>query len=87
MADFNRALEINPEDVGAYVGRGDAWDGKGEQQKAIDVTYKGKVIKGQRIDLLVWDEVVVDLKSVRDRMSTGKRRSCPTLRAPAFREA
>ncbi|MHC4393325.1 MAG: GxxExxY protein, partial [Planctomycetota bacterium] len=30
-----------------------------EQQKAIDVTYKGKVIKGQRIDLLVWDEVVV----------------------------
>ena len=36
-----------------------------EQQKAIDVVYKGKVIKGQRIDLLVFEEIVVDLKSVR----------------------
>ncbi|MHC4830712.1 MAG: GxxExxY protein, partial [Planctomycetota bacterium] len=34
-------------------------------QKPIDVIYKGKVIKGQRIDLLVWDEIVLDLKSVR----------------------
>lgn len=34
-----------------------------EQQKSVEVLYKGKVIKGQRIDLLVFGEVVVDLKS------------------------
>ena len=36
-----------------------------EQQKAVQVVYKGKAIKGQRIDLLVFDEVVVDVKAVR----------------------
>ena len=35
-----------------------------EQQVAADVIYKGHVIKGQRIDLLVEKEVVVELKSV-----------------------
>jgi len=34
-------------------------------QKEIDVLYKGKVIKGQRLDLMVDSEVVVELKSVR----------------------
>jgi GxxExxY protein len=34
------------------------------RQVGIDVTYKGKVIKGQRIDLVVKREVVVELKSV-----------------------
>jgi GxxExxY protein len=35
------------------------------RQKETDVLYKGKVIKGQRLDLVVNDEVVVELKSVR----------------------
>ena len=30
----------------------------------MDVVYKSKRIKGQRIDILVADEVVVELKSV-----------------------
>ena len=34
------------------------------RQKPIDVTYKGHSIKGQRLDLLVEDEVVVELKAV-----------------------
>lgn len=34
------------------------------RQVGIDVVYKGKVIKGQRIDLVVSREVVVELKSV-----------------------
>jgi len=34
------------------------------RQIAIDVTYKGKVIKGQRLDLLVENQVIVELKSV-----------------------
>ena len=36
-----------------------------ERQKEVDVCYKDKVIKGQRLDLLVNGEVVVEIKSVR----------------------
>ena len=36
-----------------------------ERQKELDVIYKDKVIKGQRLDLLVFCEVVVEIKSVR----------------------
>ena len=35
-----------------------------ERQVEIDVIYKGKAIKGQRVDLLVEKELVVELKSV-----------------------
>ena len=35
-----------------------------ERQVEIDVHYKGHIIKGQRVDLLVKGEVVVELKSV-----------------------
>jgi len=35
-----------------------------QRQVAADIIYKGKVIKGQKIDLLVWDEVVVEIKSL-----------------------
>ena len=35
-----------------------------ERQVAIDVLYKGTVIKGQRLDVLVDKQVVVELKSV-----------------------
>ena len=33
------------------------------RQVEIDVIYKEKVIKGQRIDILVEDEVIVEIKS------------------------
>ncbi len=36
-----------------------------ERQTEVDVRYKDKVIKGQRLDLLVNGEVVVEIKSVR----------------------
>lgn len=36
-----------------------------ERQKKVDVVYKGKVIKGQRLDLIVNNEVVVEIKSVK----------------------
>ena len=35
-----------------------------ERQVSVDVLYKGHVIKGQRIDLLVEKEVVLELKAV-----------------------
>jgi len=34
------------------------------RQSNIDVVYKGRVIKGQRLDLLVDSEVIVEAKSV-----------------------
>jgi GxxExxY protein len=34
------------------------------RQVEIDVVYKGKVIKGQRIDVLVEDQVIVEIKSL-----------------------
>jgi GxxExxY protein len=36
-----------------------------ERQKDVDVLYKEKVLKGQRLDLVVNGEVVVEIKSVR----------------------
>lgn len=37
---------------------------KYERQVEIDVIYKGKIIKGQRIDLLVEREAVIEIKSL-----------------------
>lgn len=37
---------------------------KYERQVEVDVIYKGKVIKGQRLDLIVEGEVVVEIKSL-----------------------
>lgn len=34
------------------------------RQFEVDVVYKGRVLKGQRIDLLVENDVVVELKAV-----------------------
>ena len=34
------------------------------RQAEVDVFYKGRVIKGQRVDILVAKEVVVELKSL-----------------------
>ena len=35
-----------------------------ERQKDIDVLYKGTVIKGQRLDLVVDGDVIVEIKAV-----------------------
>ncbi|MDP2241143.1 MAG: GxxExxY protein [Burkholderiales bacterium] len=37
-----------------------------KRQVVIDLTYKDRVIHGQRIDLLAFDEVVIEIKSVRN---------------------
>ncbi|MFN6962314.1 MAG: GxxExxY protein [Pyrinomonadaceae bacterium] len=34
------------------------------RQLEIDVVYKGKVIKGQRLDILVENQVIVEIKSL-----------------------
>lgn len=35
-----------------------------ERQVEIDVFYKGRVIKGQRIDLLIEKQIVIEIKSL-----------------------
>lgn len=35
-----------------------------QRQIGMDIRYKEHVIKGQRIDLLVWNEVIIELKSI-----------------------
>jgi GxxExxY protein len=37
---------------------------KYQQQIEVDVLYKGKIIKGQRLDLIVENEVIVEIKSL-----------------------
>jgi GxxExxY protein len=37
-----------------------------KRQVAIDLIYKDRVIQGQRIDLLAFDEVIIEIKSVRN---------------------
>ena len=34
------------------------------RQVSVDVVYKGRIIKGQRIDVIVEDQVIVELKSL-----------------------
>ena len=36
-----------------------------ERQKDVDVLYKGAIIKGQRLDLVIQESVVVEIKAVR----------------------
>jgi GxxExxY protein len=36
-----------------------------QRQIAVNVNYKGHIIQGQRLDLLVENEVVVEIKSLR----------------------
>lgn len=36
-----------------------------ERQKEVNVIYKNKIIKGQRLDIVVFGAIVVELKSVR----------------------
>ena len=35
-----------------------------ERQKEVDVFYKGHVIKGQKLDLLVDSQVIIELKAI-----------------------
>jgi len=56
-----------------------------ERQVAIGVTYKGRNIKGQRIDLLVEGEVVVEIKSVGDLPEVATAQVISYLRATGLK--
>src|SRR6185295_6655301 len=37
-----------------------------KRQVAVNIAYKGRSIQGQKLDLLVFDEIVLELKSMRE---------------------
>lgn len=49
----------------------------GSGQVAIDVVYKDRIIKGQRIDISVEEEVIVELKSVSKLHEVVLAQVCP----------
>jgi GxxExxY protein len=57
------------------------------RQVEIDVLYKGKVIKGQRIDVLVEEEVIVEIKSLSKLPEVSMAQTLSYLKATGLRRA
>ena len=58
---------------------------KYQRQVPADIIYKGKVIKGQKIDLLVEDEVVVEIKSLSKMPEVALAQTLSYLKATTLR--
>ena len=58
-----------------------------DRQIEVDVIYKGHVIKGQKLDLLVEKEVVVELKSVRHLPEISTAQTLSYLKATGLKRA
>jgi len=56
-----------------------------KRQVPADIMYKGKVIKGQKIDLLVEDEVVVEIKSLSKMPEVALAQALSYLKATKLR--
>ncbi|MBC8215779.1 MAG: GxxExxY protein [Candidatus Marinimicrobia bacterium] len=57
------------------------------QQKEVDVVYKNKVIKGQRLDILVNNQVIVELKSVSALPEVAMAQTLSYLKATGLKRA
>jgi GxxExxY protein len=57
------------------------------RQVEIDIMYKGFPIKGQRLDLLVEDEVIVELKSLSNVPEVATAQTLSYLRAMNLKRA
>jgi len=58
---------------------------KYQRQVPADIIYKGKVIKGQKIDLLVENEVVVEIKSLSKMPEVALAQTLSYLKATSLR--
>lgn len=58
-----------------------------QRQIEIDVIYKGRIIKGQRIDLLVEKEVIVEIKSLAKLPDVATAQTLSYLKATALKRA
>jgi GxxExxY protein len=57
------------------------------RQVAVDIHYKGIAIKGQRLDLLVENSVVVEIKSVRELPDVAMAQTLSYLKATGLKRA
>jgi GxxExxY protein len=57
------------------------------RQVEIDVIYKEKVIKGQRLDILVEDEVIVEIKSLSKLPEVSTAQTLSYLKATGLKRA
>jgi len=60
---------------------------KYDRQIEIDMDYKGHVLKGQRLDLLVEKEVIVEVKSVRSLPDIALAQTLSYLKAAKLKRA
>lgn len=58
-----------------------------ERQKEVDVVYKDKVIRGQRIDLIVDGQVVVEIKAVKSLNDVFTSQTLSYLKSTALKRA
>ncbi|MBX3416190.1 MAG: GxxExxY protein [Pirellulaceae bacterium] len=58
-----------------------------ERQKEVDVIYKGHVIKGQKVDILVAGEVVLELKSLTKLPEVAMAQTLSYLKATGLKRA
>jgi GxxExxY protein len=58
-----------------------------QRQVEIAVNYKGQIIKGQRIDLLVAGEVIVELKAVAHLPEVAKAQTLSYLKVTGLKRA
>ena len=58
-----------------------------ERQKEVEVIYKGKSIKGQRIDLLIDRQLVVELKAVASMPAAARAQTLSYLKATDLKRA
>ncbi len=58
-----------------------------ERQVEVDVNYKGKIIKGHRLDLLVKKEVVIELKAVSKLPDVATAQALSYLKATGLKRA
>lgn len=60
---------------------------KVQRQVKIDVKYKDKIIKGQRLDILVEGKIVVELKSVSKLLDVAMAQTLSYLKATGLKRA
>ena len=58
---------------------------KHKRQVPADIVYKGRVIKGQKIDLIVEDQVVVEIKSLSKMPEVAMAQTLSYLKATSLR--
>ncbi len=57
------------------------------QQVEVDVVYKGKIIKGQKVDVLVERQVIVELKAVSKLPEVAVAQTLSYLKATGLKRA